>query len=248
MTQPTTQKAHRSPFPAWAKAPATAPVIVAPSLLAADFANLQSELASIETAPWVHLDVMDGRFVPNISFGMPVIKALRPHSKAFFDAHLMVEDADPHLKAVADAGADQITVHVEGNWHLNRTLQVIKELGCRAGVALCPATPVEALSEIMGMVDSILVMTVNPGFGGQKFMPAQLPKIRRIARMAAQQKAADGHEVIVGVDGGVNPATTALVTDAGARMLVAGSAVFGHPDRAAAINALEGAAMPPVLD
>lgn len=218
--------------------------IISPSILSADFSCLGQELKEISSAPWVHLDVMDGHFVPNISFGIPVLKALRPHSKAFFDAHLMIAPVDPYLEAVAKTGADLITVHVEDNWHLSRTLQVIADLGCKAGVALCPATPPEALSEIMDQVDTIMVMTVNPGFGGQKFMPNQLPKIQKIARMIRETEKRTGRGIVLGVDGGVNVETTPLVTAAGADMLVAGSAIFREKDRAAAIAALEKAARP----
>lgn len=217
--------------------------IIAPSLLAADFSNLRHEMGAVAEAPWLHLDVMDGHFVPNISFGMPVIKALRPHSKARFDAHLMIEPADPYLAAMAEVGVDHITVHVEGNAHLHRTLQTIKALGCKAGVAICPATPPEALSEVMDMVDIILVMTVNPGFGGQKFLHGQLAKIRTLAEMIRKS----GRDIVLGVDGGIDETTTPLVTEAGATMLVAGSAIFGKDDRKAAIEGMRAAARPAQL-
>ncbi|GBQ06624.1 ribulose-phosphate 3-epimerase [Saccharibacter floricola] len=213
--------------------------IIAPSLLAADFSNLRHEMHDVSSAPWLHLDVMDGHFVPNISFGMPVIKALRPHSPAKFDAHLMVEPVDPLLEAIAKAGVDHITVHVEGNPHLHRTLQTIHALGCKAGVAICPATPPEALSYVMDLVDIILVMTVNPGFGGQKFLESQLPKVRTLSKMIAQS----GRDIVLGVDGGIDATTTPRVTEAGATMLVAGSSIFGKEDRAAAITTLEQASV-----
>lgn len=212
------------------------PIIVAPSLLAADFARLGDEIASISRAPWLHLDVMDGHFVPNISFGPGVISALRKHTDAKFDVHLMIDPVDPYLEATAKAGADHITVHVENAPHIHRTLQTIRALGCRPGIAICPGTPPEALSEVLDLVDIILVMTVNPGFGGQSFLESQLPKIRTLSRMIEDS----GRDIVLAVDGGIDPVTAPRVVAAGARMLVAGSAVFGKPDRDSAIHALEG--------
>lgn len=208
--------------------------IIAPSLLSADFSNLRHEMDDVATAPWLHLDVMDGHFVPNISFGMPVIKALRPFSKAKFDAHLMIAPADPYLEDVAKAGADHITVHCEGNPHLYRSLQTIQKLGCKAGVAICPATPPEALSQVMDIVDIILVMSVNPGFGGQKFLENQIPKIRVLAEMIQES----GRPITLGVDGGIDEHTAPRVVEAGAGLLVAGSSIFGKADRKAAIEDL----------
>lgn len=208
--------------------------IIAPSLLSADFSNLRHEMNDVSSAPWLHLDVMDGHFVPNISFGMPVIKALRPYSEAKFDVHLMIEPVDPYLEATAKAGADHITVHCEGNPHLYRSLQTIKALGCKAGVAICPATPPEALSQVMDIVDIILVMSVNPGFGGQSFLEGQLPKISVLSKMILQS----GRPVILGVDGGIDEQTAPRVVEAGATLLVAGSSIFGKADRKAAIEGL----------
>ncbi|QDH17144.1 ribulose-phosphate 3-epimerase [Swingsia samuiensis] len=212
-------------------------IIVAPSLLAADFARLKDEVESVSRAPWLHLDVMDGHFVPNISFGPSVIAALRKHTKAKFDVHLMIAPVDPYLEATAKAGADHITVHVENAPHVHRTLQTIRSLGCKAGIALCPATPPEAISEVMDLVDIILVMTVNPGFGGQSFLASQLPKIKKISQMIKES----GRDIVLAVDGGIDPKTAPLTVEAGARMLVAGSAIYGQSDRDAAIRALQGA-------
>ncbi|EHH68196.1 ribulose-phosphate 3-epimerase [Gluconobacter morbifer] len=211
-------------------------LIVAPSLLAADFSRLGEEIASISRAPWVHLDVMDGHFVPNISFGPPVISALRSHTDAKFDVHLMIDPVDLYLEATAKAGADHITVHIENAPHVHRSLQTIRALGCRPGIAICPATPPVALSEVLDLVDIILVMTVNPGFGGQSFLESQLPKIRTLSEMIRKS----GRDIILAVDGGIDPVTAPRVAEAGATMLVAGSAIFGKPDRDAAIRTLEG--------
>lgn len=220
------------------------PIIVAPSLLAADFSRLSEEIASVAAAPWLHFDVMDGHFVPNISFGPPVIAALRPHSAAKFDVHLMIEPVDPYLEATAAAGADHITVHVEASPHIYRTLQTIRALGCRPGVTLCPGTPPQAVSELLGLVDIVLVMTVNPGFGGQSFLESQIPKIRALSRMIAEEKARSGREIVLAVDGGIDAVTAPRVIEAGARALIAGSAVFGRSDREAAIRAIARAGLP----
>jgi len=210
--------------------------IIAPSLLAADFARLGEEARAIETAgaDWLHLDVMDGHFVPNITFGPLVVKALRPHTTLPLDVHLMIAPCDPYLDAFAEAGADHISIHPESGPHLHRSLQRIRALGKKAGVVLNPATPVESVLWVLDLVDIIMVMTVNPGFGGQAFLDSQLPKV------AALRRAIDvsGRDVRLQIDGGVTPQTAPSLLSAGADTLVAGSAVFGKPDYAAAIAAI----------
>jgi ribulose-phosphate 3-epimerase len=212
------------------------PTIIAPSLLAADFARLGDEAASITAAgaDWLHLDVMDGHFVPNISFGPPVLAALRARCALPFDVHLMIAPVDPYLAAFAQAGADHISVHPEAGPHLHRSLQAIRTLGCKAGVVLNPATPPEAIAWVLGLVDIIMVMTVNPGFGGQAFLDDQLPKITVLRQMIT----GSGRDIRLQVDGGVTPATAPRIRAAGADTLVAGTAVFGAADRAGAIAAL----------
>ena len=215
--------------------------IISPSLLSADFARLGEEARAIEAAgaDWLHMDVMDGRFVPNISFGPAVIKALRPHVALPFDVHLMIAPADPHLEAFRDAGAEVISVHPEAGPHLNRTCRRIRDLGAKAGVVFNPSTPTDAIAFMLEDVDLVLVMSVNPGFGGQAFMSSQLRKVQRLAEMVERA----GLDVVVQVDGGVTAVNARACLDAGATALVAGTAVFkgGASAYAANIAALRAA-------
>ncbi|WP_137124974.1 ribulose-phosphate 3-epimerase [Roseomonas sp. HF4] len=212
------------------------PPLIAPSLLAADFARLGEEVAAVAAAgaDWLHLDIMDGHFVPNISFGPVVVKALRRHAAIPFDVHLMIAPADPYLAAFAEAGADWISLHPEAGPHLHRSLQTIRALGKKAGVVLNPATPVETVAHVLDLTDLILVMSVNPGFGGQSFLDSQLPKIATLRRMID----ASGRDIRLQVDGGVTAATAPRCIKAGADVLVAGTAVFGQADYSAAMAAL----------
>ena len=219
---------------------ASRPVLIAPSLLAADFARLGEEVRAVAAAgaDWLHLDIMDGHFVPNISFGPGLIAALRRHCALPFDVHLMISPVDPFLEAFAKAGADLIAVHPEAGPHLHRSLQGIRGMGKKAGVVLNPATPVSAVEHVLDLCDLILVMSVNPGFGGQSFLDSQLPKIAALRRMID----ASGRDIRLQVDGGVTAETAPRCIAAGADVLVAGTAIFGKPDYAAAIAALRGGA------
>lgn len=221
----------------WIESRGTNMVKVAPSILAADFANLQSEIELVEQAgaDWIHIDVMDGHFVPNITMGPLVVDAIRPHTSLPLDVHLMIENPDHYIESFVQAGADIITVHVEACRHLHRTLQLIKSLNCKSGVVLNPHTPISTIQHVLEEVDVVLFMTVNPGFGGQTFISSVLEKVKALS----EEKVARGLSFEIEIDGGVNKATVQSCVDAGATVVVAGSAIYGAADKVAALKEIK---------
>lgn len=215
-------------------------IIIAPSILSADFARLGEQVTAVKAAPWLHLDVMDGAFVPNISFGAPVIESLRPVSQQFFDVHLMIEHPERHIERFVEAGADLITVHAEACVHLHRVVEQIHRAGAQAGVAINPHTPVAAVEWMLPEVELVLVMSVNPGFGGQAFLPRTMAKVEQLRRRITEE----GLATRIEVDGGIDANTAVVACRAGADVLVAGSAIFRSPDPAAALQQLMACVVP----